>query len=88
MFDGLAHGLPFVASDLPFFSEFSSEGLGITVKRKPDAFADGFKALAVEYDAYAKKVNNFKQKLNWDVIARQHSSLYQQVCEQVSPTFN
>jgi len=88
MFDGLAHGLPFVASDLPFFSEFSSEGLGITVKRKPDAFADGLKALAEEYDAYAKKVNNFKEKLKWDVIAKQHASLYQQVCEQVSPTFN
>jgi glycosyltransferase involved in cell wall biosynthesis len=32
MFDGLAHGLPFVATDLPFFKEFSSEGLGITVE--------------------------------------------------------
>jgi glycosyltransferase involved in cell wall biosynthesis len=89
MFDGLAHGLPFVASDLPFFSEFSSEGLGITVKRKPHTFADGLKALSKDYDAYAKKVNNFKEKLKWDVIARQHVSLYQQICEpQVSPTFN
>ena len=33
MFDGLAHGLPFIASDLEFFREFSSMGLGITVKR-------------------------------------------------------
>ena len=34
MFDGLAHGWPSVATNLPFFKEFSSEGLGITVKRK------------------------------------------------------
>lgn len=86
MFDGLAHGLPFVASDLPFFNEFSSEGLGIIVKRKPNAFADGLRTLAKEYDAYAKKVNNFKEKLKWDVVARQHASLYQQVCEQVPST--
>jgi glycosyltransferase involved in cell wall biosynthesis len=26
MFDGLAHGLPFVATDLGFFKEFSSKG--------------------------------------------------------------
>jgi hypothetical protein len=41
MFDGLAHGKPFIASDLPFFKEYSSLGLGIAVKRKPDAFANG-----------------------------------------------
>ncbi|MDX1371373.1 MAG: hypothetical protein R3321_02835 [Nitrososphaeraceae archaeon] len=33
MFDGLAHGLPFIASDLDFFKEFSKKGLGICVKR-------------------------------------------------------
>jgi glycosyltransferase involved in cell wall biosynthesis len=78
MFDGLAHGLPFVASDLPFFNEFSSQGLGITVKRKPDAFADGLVTLAQEYDKYAKRVNNFKENLKWDMIAAQHVLLYQQ----------
>ena len=31
MFDGLAHGLPFVASELDFFKEFCRLGLGITV---------------------------------------------------------
>jgi glycosyltransferase involved in cell wall biosynthesis len=88
MFDGLSHGLPFVASDLPFFREFSLQGLGITVKRKSNAFADGLTALANEYDVYSKKVNNFKEKLRWDVVAMQHASLYQQVCErQVPSTF-
>jgi glycosyltransferase involved in cell wall biosynthesis len=79
MFDGLAHGLPFVATDLHFFKEFSSEGLGITVKRKPDGFADGLETLAKDYDIYVKKVNSFREKLKWDVIARQHALLYEQV---------
>jgi hypothetical protein len=57
MFDGLAHSLPFVASDLPFFKEFSSKELGITVKRKPEGFAEGLKILAKRYDTYTRKVN-------------------------------
>jgi glycosyltransferase involved in cell wall biosynthesis len=77
MFDGLGHGLPFVASDLPFFREFASKGLGVTVKRRPDAFADGLRTLAREYDTCTKRVNHFKEKLQWNVIATQHASLYQ-----------
>jgi hypothetical protein len=76
MVDGLAHGLPFVAG---FFREFSSKGLGITVKRKPDAFANGLRTLANDYDAYVGEVSKFKEKLKWDLIARQHSALYQHV---------
>ena len=79
MFDGLAHGLPFVASDLGFFREFSSKGLGITVKRKPDAFANGLTTLANDYDTYVREVNKFKEKLKWDLIATQHSTLHEQV---------
>ena len=79
MFDGLAHGLPFVASDLGFFKEFSSKGLGITVKRKPEAFANGLTTLANDYDTYVREVNKFKEKLKWDLIATQHSTLYEQV---------
>jgi glycosyltransferase involved in cell wall biosynthesis len=79
MADGLAHGLPFVASDLGFFREFSSKGLGITVKRKPDDFANGLRTLANDYDTYVKEVNKFKEKLKWDLIARQHYALYEHV---------
>ena len=66
MFDGLAHGLPFVATDLGFFKEFSSKGLGISVKRKPDAFANGLRTLAKDYDRYVREVNKFKEKLKSD----------------------
>jgi len=76
MFDGLAHGVPFVASDLPFFKEYSSMGLGITVKRRPDAFADALVILDNEYKTYVERVNRFKEKLKWDVVAKEHLLLY------------
>jgi glycosyltransferase involved in cell wall biosynthesis len=79
MFDGLAHGLPFVATDLGFFKEFSSKGLGLTVKRKPDAFTNGLRTLAKDYDTYVREVNKFKEKLKWDLIVTQHSALYEHV---------
>jgi len=58
MFDGSAHGLPFVASDLPFFKEFSSKGLGITVKRESASFATGLINLDKDYDVYLE--------VNWE----------------------
>ena len=33
MFDALAHGLPFISSNLEFFKEFANLRLGITSKR-------------------------------------------------------
>jgi glycosyltransferase involved in cell wall biosynthesis len=79
MFDGLAHGLPFVASDLGFFEEFSLKGLGITVKRNPSAFAYALEALDKDYTAYSQRVCTFKEQLKWDVVAAQHASLYRQI---------
>ena len=34
MFDALAHGIPFIASDLGFFKEFSNQGLGCNCQKK------------------------------------------------------
>ncbi len=76
MFDALAHGLPFIATDLEFFREFASQGLGITVKRNPHAFSRGIKKLDRNYFNYAETVDAFKQKLKWNFVARQHSRLY------------
>jgi glycosyltransferase involved in cell wall biosynthesis len=76
MFDGLAHGLPFVATDLGFFKEFSSKGLGITVKRNPAAFANALRALDKYYEEYLQRVISFKEKLKWDIVAQQHAWLY------------
>jgi glycosyltransferase involved in cell wall biosynthesis len=76
MFDALAHGIPFLASDLGFFKEFSNQGLGLTVKRNPESFSNGLKRLDKGYSSYVRSINAFKQKLKWNFVASQHASLY------------
>ena len=76
MFDGLAHGLPFVASDLEFFREFSAQGLGITVRRNPIAFSKGLVDLTSNYTGFRESVDIFKKKLSWNAVAIQHANLY------------
>jgi glycosyltransferase involved in cell wall biosynthesis len=76
MFDALAHGLPFVASDLDFFREFASQGLGITVKRNPDEFSKGLKRLERNYLYYTQNIDRFNKKLKWDFVANQHNLMY------------
>jgi glycosyltransferase involved in cell wall biosynthesis len=81
MFDALAHGLPFIATDLEFFREFGAKGLGITAKRNPHAFSQGIKKLDMNYFKYAETVDVFKQKLKWNFVARQHSKLYYSIID-------
>jgi glycosyltransferase involved in cell wall biosynthesis len=81
MFDALAHGLPFIATDLEFFREFGALGLGITAKRNPHAFSKGIKKLDRNYFKYAETVDAFKQKLKWNFVARQHSQLYYSIID-------
>jgi glycosyltransferase involved in cell wall biosynthesis len=76
MFDALAHGLPFVASDLGFFKEFAIKGLGIAVKRKPFEFSKALKILESDYPHYKKEVERFRSNLSWESIARQHIKMY------------
>jgi hypothetical protein len=40
MYDGLAHGLPFISSKLEFFKEFSDMKLGMMVDRDPVEFSN------------------------------------------------
>jgi len=77
MFDALAHGLPFVATDLEFFREFSSQNLGITVKRNPASFSKGLQELLKNYSKYAQAVNDFKGKLKWSNVAKEHLKIYE-----------
>ena len=79
MFDALAHGLPFVATDLRFFREFAAQGLGITAKRNPHEFSKGLDKLFSNYVKYKEAANMFKEKLKWDSVAKQHSMLYHAV---------
>ncbi|MDQ3835633.1 MAG: glycosyltransferase [Thermoproteota archaeon] len=72
MFDALAHGLPFVASDLRFFKEFAGMGLGIVCKRDVQSFERALTALASEFGDYKRRVELFRAKLRWSNIANEH----------------
>jgi glycosyltransferase involved in cell wall biosynthesis len=76
LFDALAHGLPFIATNLGFFKEFEKKGLGITVKRKSGEFERALEKLEADYSDYIQKVEEFKPELKWDKIARQHLKIY------------
>lgn len=79
MFDALAHGLPFVATDLDFFNEYARKGLGITVKRNPEAFSKALADLNSDYITYKRRVDEFMPELSWRKIASQHGRLYSQI---------
>ena len=79
MFDGLGHGKPFLASDTGFFKEYARLGLGITTKRNASSFEEGLKIVEKNYGKLKSKVNEFKEKLKWDVIAKQHLDIYENI---------
>ena len=83
MFDALAHGLPFIATDLEFFKEFAIKGLGITVKRHPKEFKKALEEMEVNYEYYCNAVKQFKSSLNWQTIANQHRKLYSSILAEI-----
>lgn len=88
MFDALAHGLPFIATDLPFFKEFAMKGLGITVKRDSRGFAKALHDMEDNYHFYSKAVNTFRLNLKWNTIANQHNKLYMNILKCIHRTKN
>lgn len=79
MFDALAHGLPFIATDLGFFKEFADQGLGIVAKRRPKEFTKAIKKVESEYLQYTQRIERFNTELTWDNVALQHFELYSNV---------
>jgi len=79
MYDGLAHGLPFISSNIEFFKEFSNLGLGISVERDPVEFSKAFVKLERDYEKYENAVEIFRKKLAWKEVAKKHISLYESV---------
>ena len=79
MFDALAHGLPFIATDLEFFKEYARKGLGLTVKRDPKEFKKALIDLEDNYEYYCNSVNQFKLSLNWKNIANHHTNVYNSI---------
>jgi glycosyltransferase involved in cell wall biosynthesis len=86
MFDALAHGLPFIATDLQFFNEFAMKGLGISVKRDPCEFAKALNEMENNYHFYSKAVNKFRLNLEWDTVANQHNELYLDILKCIHST--
>jgi glycosyltransferase involved in cell wall biosynthesis len=82
MFDALAHGLPFIASDLRFFKEFSNMGLGIACKRDAQSFERSLLTLASNFDEYKTHVEQFRSKLLWSNIANQHIEYFSSLISQ------
>jgi glycosyltransferase involved in cell wall biosynthesis len=76
LFDALAHGLPFVASDLQFFQEFARLGLGITCAHDSSSFSLSVKQLAQDYKKYKDNVDKFAPLLRWSKIANMHIELF------------
>jgi glycosyltransferase involved in cell wall biosynthesis len=76
MFDALAHGLPFIASDLRFFKEFAEMGLGIVCNRNMQSFERSISTLASAYDEYRTRIEHFRSKLQWSDIAKKHIEFF------------
>lgn len=79
MYDGLAHGLPFISSKIEFFKEFSDMGLGISVDRNPVEFSKALLKLKVDYKRYKDAVMNFRKNLLWKEVAYKHILLYNSI---------
>jgi glycosyltransferase involved in cell wall biosynthesis len=84
MFDALAHGLPFIASDLRFFKEFAQMGLGIVCKRNTQSFERSISTLALEYNEYKTRVEQFRSKLQWTNVANKHLEFFSGLISQYS----
>jgi len=84
MFDALAHGLPFIASDLRFFKEFAEMGLGIVCKRNTQSFERSISTLALEYNEYKTKVEQFRSRLQWSNVANKHLEFFSGLISQYS----
>ena len=79
MYDGLAHGLPFISSKIEFFKEFSDMGVGISVDRNPVEFSKGLLKLQVDYKRYKDAVMDLRKNLLWKEVANKHILLYNSI---------
>ncbi len=81
MFDGLAHNLPFISSNIEFFKEFSQLGLGISIERDPGEFSRALIKLERDYENYKNAVETFRKNLLWKEVASKHILLYKSIVD-------
>jgi glycosyltransferase involved in cell wall biosynthesis len=82
MFDALAHGLPFIASNLRFFKEFADMGLGIACNRDMQSFEQAIRNLATAYDEFKTRVEQFRSNLRWSNVAQKHVEFFLELISQ------
>ena len=82
MFDALAHGLPFIASNLRFFKEFADMGLGIVCNRDMQSFEQAIGNLAMAYEEYKTRVEQFRSDLRWSNVAQKHFEFFLELISQ------
>lgn len=85
MYDGLAHGLPFISSKLEFFKEFSDMKLGMMVNRNPVEFSNSLLKLKMSYKQYKNAVVEQRKHLLWKEVAKKHIFLYNSIIGHASP---
>jgi hypothetical protein len=85
MYDGLAHGLPFISSKLEFFKEFSDMKLGMMVNRNPVEFANSLRELEMNYKLYKDAVLNLRKHFLWKEVSKKHILLYNSIINHASP---
>ena len=84
MYDGLAHGLPFISSKLEFFKEFSDMKLGMMVNRDPAEFSNSLRELEMNYNQYKDAVISHRKRFLWKEVAKKHILLYNTLIDYVS----
>jgi glycosyltransferase involved in cell wall biosynthesis len=85
MFDALAHGLPFIASNLRFFKEFADVGLGIVCNRDMESFEQAIGDLALAYAEYKTRVEQFRSNLRWSNVAQKHFEFFLELISKWNP---
>jgi glycosyltransferase involved in cell wall biosynthesis len=84
MYDGLAHGLPFISSKLEFFKEFSDMNLGIMANRNPVEFSNSLLKLKKNYKQHKDAVIDLRKHLLWKEVANKHFLLYNSIIDYAS----
>ncbi|HEY7226982.1 MAG TPA: glycosyltransferase [Nitrososphaeraceae archaeon] len=85
MYDGLAHGLPFISSKIEFFKEFCDLGLGILVDRNPSDFSKALLKLQADYKKYKDAVLKFSNNICWKEVTNKHILLYSSIINNPTP---
>ena len=77
---------PLLHLTLVFSKNFPNMNLGIVSKREPRSFEKAFVELEKDYRSFESAVKEFRQKINWNAIARQHCLIYENIMEKQKMT--